>query len=110
MSTGSSAADTGRVSRPGVIAVWDPLVRIFHWSLAGIIAFEFLGEDGDALHRTLGYVALGLIAFRIIWGFAGPRHHHLPDLKAPNCPHEPEPHDRRFHRRRRPDLVPHRRL
>lgn len=84
MSTGSSAADTGRVSRPGVIAVWDPLVRIFHWSLAGIIAFEFLGEDGDALHRTLGYVALGLIAFRIIWGFAGPRHARFSDfVKSP---------------------------
>ncbi len=62
MSTGSTSADTGRVSRPGDISVWDPLVRIFHWSLVAIIAVEFLGEDGDYLHRTLGYVALGLVA------------------------------------------------
>ena len=84
MSSGSSAADTGRVARPDVISVWDPLVRIFHWSLVGIIAWEFLGEDGDYLHRTLGYVALGLIAFRMIWGFVGTKHARFTDfVKSP---------------------------
>jgi cytochrome b len=84
MSTDTSATDTGRVSRPGVISVWDPLVRLFHWSLVAIIAFEFLGEDGDMLHRILGYVALGLVAFRVIWGLIGTRHARFSDfVKSP---------------------------
>ena len=84
MSTGSVANDTGRTARPGVIAVWDPLVRVFHWSLVAIMAYEFLGEDGDALHRTLGYVALGLVAFRIVWGFVGTKHARFSDfVKSP---------------------------
>lgn len=80
MSTGSTSADTGRVSRPGDISVWDPLVRIFHWSLVAIIAVEFLGEDGDYLHRTLGYVALGLVAFRLVWGLVGSKHARFSDF------------------------------
>jgi cytochrome b len=80
MSTDTSVHDTGRPARPGVIAVWDPLVRVFHWSLVGIMAYEFLGEDGDALHRNLGYVALGLVAFRIIWGFVGTKHARFSDF------------------------------
>lgn len=80
MSTGASPADSGRVLRPDNTSVWDPLVRIFHWSLVAIIAFEFLGEDGDYLHRTLGYVALGLVAFRIIWGLVGSKHARFSDF------------------------------
>lgn len=84
MSTGISATDTGRTTRPGVVTVWDPLVRIFHWSLVAIMAYEFLGEDGDTLHRNLGYVALGLVAFRIIWGFTGTKHARFSDfVKSP---------------------------
>jgi cytochrome b len=57
------------------IRVWDPLVRIFHWSLVATIAITWLtGEDGETLHEWAGYVALGLIAFRILWGFLGPKH------------------------------------
>jgi cytochrome b len=86
MTAADTATETGRVARPETVNVWDPLVRIFHWSLVGIIAFEFLGEDGDAVHRTLGYVALGLIAFRIIWGFVGTKHARFSDfVKSPKA-------------------------
>ena len=63
----ASAATTARV--------WDPLVRIFHWSL--VLAFFgawALGDDGGALHQALGYVVLGLVAFRMLWGLVGTRH------------------------------------
>ncbi len=54
------------------IYVWDPLVRIFHWTLvlAFIIAYV-TGEEANALHIYSGYYILGLVAFRIIWGVIG---------------------------------------
>ncbi|MCF4165552.1 cytochrome b/b6 domain-containing protein [Zavarzinia compransoris] len=59
---------------PKTVKVWDPLVRLFHWSLVGAIALAWLVEEGEWLHRRAGYVALGLVAFRIVWGLIGPRH------------------------------------
>jgi cytochrome b len=56
------------------VKVWDPLVRLFHWSLAACVFGAFLVEEGDAAHRWLGYTALGLVAFRLLWGVLGSRH------------------------------------
>jgi cytochrome b len=56
------------------VTVWDPLVRLFHWSLAACILGTFLVEEGDTAHRWLGYTALGLIGFRVLWGLVGSRH------------------------------------
>lgn len=58
-----------------MVKVWDPLVRVFHWSL--VLAFfgaYLLGDDGGQLHQALGYTVLGLVAFRLIWGVIGSRH------------------------------------
>ena len=58
-----------------MIKVWDPLLRLFHWGLVASIALVWLtAEDGKALHEWAGYAALGLIAFRLIWGLIGPRY------------------------------------
>ena len=52
------------------IIIWDPIVRIFHWSLAASFLINFfITEDGDTIHNWVGYVAMFLIAIRIIWGF-----------------------------------------
>lgn len=60
---------------PHTVKVWDPLVRIFHWSLAlSVLAAYFLTEEGDLAHEIAGYVALGLVAFRILWGIVGTRY------------------------------------
>jgi cytochrome b len=67
--TGSAA----RAAAP-TVKVWDPLVRLFHWSLAACIFGAFLVEEGDTAHRWLGYTALGLVAFRLLWGVIGSRH------------------------------------
>jgi cytochrome b len=70
--------------------VWDLPLRVFHWVLAlSLVAswytarmsskgefLEFRGQQyGYAeVHFWLGYWALGLVVFRLIWGFVGPRH------------------------------------
>lgn len=69
------APPVGEVCGAATVRVWDPLVRIFHWSL--VLAFfgaYVLGDDGGTLHQALGYAVLGLVAFRIVWGFVGSRH------------------------------------
>lgn len=57
------------------VTVWDPLVRLFHWSLVGLFAFAFItGEDLPGPHETAGYIVAGLVAFRLVWGVAGSRY------------------------------------
>ncbi len=61
-------------SRPETVSVWDPLLRLFHWSLVASIAIAWISEEGELPHRWSGYVALGLVGFRLVWGVIGPRH------------------------------------
>ena len=54
--------------------VWDPLLRIIHWSLVTLFAANALFDAPEsALHRWVGYTIGGLILLRLIWGFTGPR-------------------------------------
>ena len=63
------------------VKVWDPLVRIFHWSLVICFTSNALITDPESqLHRQIGYVVAGLVAFRIIWGFVGSRHARFRDF------------------------------
>jgi cytochrome b len=51
--------------------VWDPFVRIFHWSLvaAFCVAFYTHASEWDRLiHVRAGYTAGALILARIVWG------------------------------------------
>ena len=58
-----------------VIRVWDPLVRIFHWSLVLAFVVAYLsGDEENSVHIYSGYVVAGLIAFRLIWGITGTRY------------------------------------
>jgi cytochrome b len=75
MATARAATETGNIPSPATVRVWDPLVRIFHWSLVVLFAFAFLtGDEWQKPHETAGYIIAGLIGFRVIWGFAGSRH------------------------------------
>ena len=57
------------------IRVWDPLVRIFHWSLVLVFTIAYLsGDEESSLHIYSGYVVLGLITFRVLWGLIGTRY------------------------------------
>lgn len=70
------------------IKVWDPLVRVFHWSLAGLFLANFFTEGGEATHRWLGYTALILIAVRFVWGWIGTRYARFSDwVPSPRSVH-----------------------
>ncbi len=58
-----------------MVKVWDPLVRIFHWSLVGCFTFSFLtGDEWEKAHIYSGYTIIGLLTFRVIWGLIGTEH------------------------------------
>ncbi len=57
------------------VKVWDPLVRAFHWTLAGAFSIAYLTEDDFlSLHTWAGYTILGLVLFRVLWGLVGTRY------------------------------------
>ena len=57
------------------VRVWDPLVRVFHWSLVGAFAIAWLTADElQPVHEIAGYVVAGLVAFRLVWGVVGSRY------------------------------------
>jgi len=57
------------------IPVWDIFVRFTHWSVAILVIGELTVIDEDwAIHRWAGYVVLGFVALRLVWGLIGPRH------------------------------------
>jgi cytochrome b len=75
MSTVDNALGAGGVAPPAAVKVWDPFVRVFHWSLAALFLVAYVtGDEAAQVHVAAGYTIAGLIALRIIWGFVGPRH------------------------------------
>jgi cytochrome b len=63
------------------IYVWDRFVRLFHWTLAlAFLVAYATGEEESAIHTNAGYLILGLIITRIIWGFVGSRHARFTDF------------------------------
>ncbi|MEH6650982.1 MAG: cytochrome b/b6 domain-containing protein [Motiliproteus sp.] len=55
--------------------VWDPFVRIFHWSLVAFVVLAYITEDDWlTLHSFAGYAITGLLLFRICWGLIGSRY------------------------------------
>ncbi|WP_372742458.1 cytochrome b/b6 domain-containing protein [Neptunomonas sp.] len=63
------------VESQNVIKVWDPLVRIFHWSLVLFFLTAYLTEDDfENIHIYAGYAVSILIGFRLIWGAIGPKY------------------------------------
>lgn len=52
--------------------IWDPLVRLVHWSVAvGIVLNATLFEEDSKWHNMVGYVIFGLVIVRLLWGLIG---------------------------------------
>jgi cytochrome b len=57
--------------------IWDPVTRLWHWILVLSVGVgwsfgKFMSFDTVQWHFYLGYLTLALMAFRYLWGFAGP--------------------------------------
>lgn len=63
------------------IKVWDPVVRIFHWTLVVAFFIAYVTEDDLMnLHVWAGYIVLGLVVTRILWGLIGTRYARFSDF------------------------------
>lgn len=82
-----SDANIGETGSKRTVKVWDIWIRLFHWLLVALILLSYLtGEIGGFdftmpgterfvsnmnVHMWSGVAILGLVAFRLVWGFAG---------------------------------------
>jgi cytochrome b len=66
------------------VKVWDWPLRLFHWGLVLVVtAAVVTGKMGGPLadwHGRLGIVVLGLVVFRLLWGFVGTTHSRFADF------------------------------
>lgn len=65
--------DSLATSNDTAIRVWDWPVRLTHWLFVLCITVSWWTAEENAMdwHRYSGYALLGLLVFRIYWGFAG---------------------------------------
>jgi cytochrome b len=63
------------VIETSTIRVWDPFVRLFHWSLALSFGVAWLSSNSwEQLHDWAGYAAGALVLSRAAWGVFGPHY------------------------------------
>jgi cytochrome b len=69
------------MNNQATVQVWDILIRLFHWSLVVAFTVAYLtGEEENSWHIYSGYLVLGLIIFRIVWGLIGSKHARFSDF------------------------------
>ncbi len=64
----------GGATPPAMVKVWDPFVRVFHWTLLTLFVIAFAtGDESEGVHIAAGYGIAILLALRLAWGVIGPR-------------------------------------
>ena len=64
------------------VRVWDVPTRLFHGGIALLVTANLVTGKFDSVlgastlewHKRCGYAVLALVAFRVVWGFAGGTH------------------------------------
>jgi cytochrome b len=49
------------------LKAWDAVVRLSHWTLAALVVFDFVYDDGGYIHRMVGYAAAVVVLLRLAW-------------------------------------------
>ena len=66
------------------VYVWDLPIRLFHWLLVACVIGAFItakiGGNLMVWHGRLGLIILGLLVFRIVWGFVGTTYARFPQF------------------------------
>jgi cytochrome b len=84
MRTVSNTIGAGGAMPSATVKVWDPFVRIFHWSLVACFVIAYAtGDEIERVHVAAGYTIAGLLAIRIVWGFVGPQHARFSNFVRP---------------------------
>ena len=53
----------------GRVRVWDPIVRIFHWTVAlGVLANFTILRNRETPHIYVGCIIVAALLFRLAWG------------------------------------------
>jgi cytochrome b len=77
----TASSSSARTNAPAMVVVWDWPLRLFHWVLAASVLIAWFTPNAyDTVHRIAGYTVLGLIAFRLVWGFTGSRYSRFHNL------------------------------
>jgi cytochrome b len=68
--------------------VWDLSTRLFHWVLVLLVGtnlflIEPRGGMATVIHMTFGYAVIGLLLFRLAWGFVGSPRSRFADFVHP---------------------------
>lgn len=76
-------------TRPATL-IWDLPLRLFHWLLVLALAGSWITHEAGVKymewHLRFGYAVIGLLLFRLAWGFLGPRHARFSDfLRGPGA-------------------------
>jgi cytochrome b len=59
------------------VMIWDVPTRVFHWLQVLAFGASYLTAFSERMrnyHVALGYILLGLLVFRLLWGFIGTRY------------------------------------
>ena len=81
MTTVNHMIEAGGDRPPATVKVWDPFVRVFHWSVAALFLLAYVtGDEIEQVHIVAGYTIAGLLVLRIVWGVVGPRHARFSDF------------------------------